>query len=40
MLFHQIQAAQKFSSTLTKFDPRLIPEGPRNPIFNLTIRTG
>ena len=40
MFLHQTRATWPFSSTLTKFNPRLTLKGTRNPNFDLTIRTG
>ena len=39
MFLHQIQATWWFLSTLTKFDPKLTLEGPRNPSFDPSIGT-
>ena len=37
MLLHQTWVTQRFSSTLTKFDPRLTARGTKNPNFDPTI---
>ena len=40
MISHQTQASQRFLETLTKFDLELTSSGPKNPNFDLAIRTG
>ena len=40
MFLHQAWVTRWFSSTLTKFNPRLTLKDTWNPNFNLTLRTG
>ena len=40
MVLHQTRASRRFLTTLTKFDPKSILSGPKNPNFDPTIRTG
>ena len=40
MVLHQTRASRRFLTTLTKFDPKSILSGPKNPNFDPAIRTG
>ena len=40
MVLHQTRASRRFLTTLTKFDPKSILSGPKNPNFDPVVRTG
>ena len=40
IVLHQTQASRRFLTTLTKFDPKSILGGPKNPNFDPAVRMG
>ena len=40
MVLHQTRASWKILTILTKFNPKSIPNGPKNPNFDLVVKTG
>ena len=40
MVFHQTWAFRRFLATFTKFDPKLIPGGPKSSNFDQAVRMG